>query len=93
MPSLPELVHGRPDVAPGGRVQALGQLIEDHKARAVHQCQHEEQPLALTATERAERRTASLGQPELFDQLVSITSAEQAHRLADAQAVRQGRAL
>jgi hypothetical protein len=71
----------------------LGQLIEDHEAGPVYQREHEEQPLALAAAERCERRASPLGQPELFEQLVPVATAEQVDGLADAQPVGQGRAL
>ena len=72
VPSLAQLAHGRPHVAACRRVQALGQLVEDHQPRAVDQGEHQEQPLALPAAERGERRAAPLGQPELLEQLAAV---------------------
>ena len=58
-----QLTHSGPHVAPRGRVQALGQLVEDHQPRPVEQRQDEEQPLALAAAEGREHRPAPAASP------------------------------
>ena len=91
-----ELGDRRPDLAPGGRVEALGELVEDHQPGPVEQRQHQEQPLPLAAAQARERGPASVRQPELLQQPVTVgrpATGEQVDRLGDPEPVRQAGAL
>ena len=68
---LPQLSHRRPDLATGGRVEALGELVEDDQPRLVEQRQDQEESLPLTAAHARERALAQVGQAELLQQLVA----------------------
>ena len=96
MPSSCSWRTGGPHVAPSGRIQVLSQLVEDHQPGSVEQGEHQKQPLPFPAAQRAERRPAPTGQPELLKQLAAVTGAagaEQLHRLGHPQPVRQRRVL
>jgi len=83
-----QLTHGRPYVATRGRVEALGQLVQNDQAGTIEQREHEEQPLPLPAAQRGEHRAAPLRQPELLQQLAAVTGTrggEQVQRLAHRQ--------
>ena len=87
-----QLAHRSPHAAPRGRVQALGQLVQDHQPRPVEQGEDEEKPLSLPAAQRREHRPAPLRQPELLEQLAAVPGAhraEQVERLGHPQPVRQ----
>jgi hypothetical protein len=91
-----QLTHGRPYVATRGRVEALGQLVQNDQAGTIEQREHEEQPLPLPAAQRGEHRAAPLRQPELLQQLAAVTGTrggEQVQRLAHRQPIRQRRVL
>ena len=91
-----ELRDRRPDLAPGGRVEALGELVEDHQPGPVEQRQHQEQPLPLAAAQARERGPASVRQPELLQQQVAVgrpATGEQVDCLGDPEPVRQPGAL
>src|SRR5882757_3723822 len=61
-----------PGIAPGLRIQARGELVEDRDLRATDQCQRDRQPLLLTAGQLAELGIALRIQPEPVDQLVPV---------------------
>jgi len=90
--ALVQLAHRVPHAAAGGRVEALGQLVEDHQAGPVEQREHQEQALPLSPAERGERRPAPLRQPEPPEQLTAVLrpqGGEQLDRLGHPEPVRQ----
>ena len=95
-PGVVELGDRRPDVAPRGRVEALGELVEDHQPRLVEQRQHQEQPLPLPAAQPCERGPASVRQPELLQEPVTVgrpATGEQVDGLGDPEPVGQAGVL
>ena len=87
-----QLGDRRPDLAASGRVEALGELVEDHQPRPVEQRQHQEQPLPLAAAQAGERGPAPVRQPELLQQPVAVASpgaGEQVDGLGDPEPVGQ----
>ncbi len=82
----------RPGVAPGLRVQALGQLVQHGDPRAADQGQGDGQPLALAAGQLAERGARLPVQPQGGGQRPpvggpAVERAVQLQRLADPQPV------
>ena len=67
-PRVADALDQRPGLAPGLRVQAGGQLVEDRQPRAADERERDRQALLLAAGELAERRVARLPEPELLDQ-------------------------
>jgi hypothetical protein len=91
-----ELGHGAPDLAPGGGVQPLGELVEDHQSGPVEQGQHQEEPLPLPAAEGTEGRAPAIGEAEALEQpggVDGVAAGEQPHGLVDPQPVGQSGAL
>ena len=91
-----QLGHRTPHLATRGRVETLGQLVEDHQPRAVEQRQHEEQPLSLATAQPGVRRPPQVLEPELLQQRAPVARprpGEEGDRLRDPQPVRQTRAL
>jgi hypothetical protein len=59
--------------APSTRIQAGGQLIEDHHLGVAYQRESDGQPLTLSAGELAELRPLLLGEAEVVHQRASLT--------------------
>ena len=80
--------HEVPDGPPGLRVEAGGELVEEHQLGRVDQGQGDEQPLLLSPGQRHEPRVALVGESELIEQPVSVErrvveGGPQVHRLPD----------
>ena len=93
---LADVADRLPHVAAGERVEALGELVEEHHLRLVEQGQRDEQPLPLPSRQRSETRPPQPGEfPRLQQPVgrVSVAVTEQPHRLVDPQPVGQRRRL
>jgi hypothetical protein len=60
-----DLPHQRQHVVAGGRVQAVGRLVQEHQPRVVHECLCELGPLLHAGRVAAHRPVPLLGQPDV----------------------------
>ncbi len=62
---VPDLLHQREHVVAGGRVEAVGRLVEQHQARVVHQRLRELGPLLHAGRVATHRPVPLLGEPHV----------------------------